>query len=341
MRRTGGRSAVCWGTVAALLAAGTLTYPVLLAVAVAASAVNGFLSPASDAMLRSIVSVRDYPKARSMNEGRDAAVNMGGSPLGGFLFAIAPWPPFLASCVMYAAAGVAGGAIHRPARPRRSHGARGTLRATIASFAGDFREGWAWSLRKRTLLVVMVVSALLNFGVNGFQYAIQLHLMASGEPSTAIGFLDTGVCVAMLLGAFVAGKVSERAPVGPVVCWGVVAVCAVGTVLVCVDGYWAVLVANSLMCVPFPVINALLLGFVFAKTPDAMQGRVGVTLGVPAQALSMFCSATAGSLLPAIGYRATMLVFLAVLGASAVAMVCYRPLRSIPKADGWDAAELR
>lgn len=76
---------ICWGSVAALLMAGKLVFPVLLAIAVFESAVNGFLGPASDAMLKSIVDIRSYPKARSLNEGRDATINMAGSPVGGLL----------------------------------------------------------------------------------------------------------------------------------------------------------------------------------------------------------------------------------------------------------------
>ena len=52
-----------WGSVAALLAARMLTYPLLLVIATLGSAVSGFLGSATDAMLRSIIGVRDYPPA--------------------------------------------------------------------------------------------------------------------------------------------------------------------------------------------------------------------------------------------------------------------------------------
>ena len=71
------------GSVAGLLLTGGLRYSILLAIAVVSSAVNGFLGSATDAMLKSIIDMRDYPKARSLNEGRDATVNMAGSPVGG------------------------------------------------------------------------------------------------------------------------------------------------------------------------------------------------------------------------------------------------------------------
>lgn len=55
-------SMLCWGSVAGLLLTGGLRYSVLLAIAVVSSAVNGFLGSATDAMLKSIIDMRDYPR---------------------------------------------------------------------------------------------------------------------------------------------------------------------------------------------------------------------------------------------------------------------------------------
>ena len=98
---------LAWGAIAVLLLCGALSFPVLLLIAVLASGINGFFGSATDAMLRSIIDIRYYPKARSLNEGRDATIAMAGSPIGGFLYSIAPWLPFLASACMYAVGGVA------------------------------------------------------------------------------------------------------------------------------------------------------------------------------------------------------------------------------------------
>ena len=142
---------ICWGSVAALLMAGKLVFPVLLAIAVFESAVNGFLGPASDAMLKSIVDIRSYPKARSLNEGRDATINMAGSPVGGLLYGIAPWLPFLSAAVMYLLAGVAATRIRVGGNPRNgSDSGNGDSdddggKAGGASFFRDFAEGWSWS----------------------------------------------------------------------------------------------------------------------------------------------------------------------------------------------------
>ena len=331
---------LAWGAVAVLLLCGALSFPVLLLIAVLASGINGFLGSATDAMLRSIIDIRYYPKARSLNEGRDATIAMAGSPIGGFLYSIAPWLPFLASACMYAVAGVAATGI-------REYGSDGGRigetdgDAVKGGFFRDFLEGWSWSLHRKTLVVVLIVAALVNFGVNGIQYAIQLHLVSCGTNATSIGFISGGISLMMLVGSLLAGKLSDKVPVGPTVCLAYLFICLCVLPMALTDSYWIMLVANSLVGLPFPLINAMLLGFIFAKSPTSMQGRITVTLTVPAQVLSMFCSAVAGMLLPVLGFHGTMLVFFAVLEASAVLVTCSRSIRGIPGASQWERTALR
>lgn len=331
---------LAWGAVAVLLLCDALSFPVLLLIAVLASGINGFLGSATDAMLRSIIDIRYYPKARSLNEGRDATIAMAGSPIGGFLYSIAPWLPFLASACMYAVGGVAATGI-REYGSDGGHIGETDGDAAKGGFCHDFLEGWSWSLHRKTLVIVLIVAALVNFGVNGIQYAIQLHLVSCGTNATLIGFISGGISLTMLVGSLLAGKLSDKVPVGPTVCLAYLFICLCALPMALTDNYWVMLVANSFVGLPFPLINAMLLGFIFAKSPTSMQGRITVTLTVPAQVLSMFCSAVAGTLLPVFGFHGAVLMFLAVLVASAVLVICSRSIRSIPKAAQWEHTMLR
>lgn len=330
-----------WGAVAALLAMHMLTYPTLLVIATAGSAVSGFLGSATDAMLRSIIDVRDYPKALSLNRGRDATINIAGSPIGGFLYGVRPWLPFVMTTCLYAVSGAA-------ARRLREPHATATHADSRGSFLKDFLAGWSWTLRKPVLVRIMIAAAVLNYGVNGVEYAIQLHLMSIGTDATLIGAMGSGIALAMLVGAFLSARLSDRVPVGRCVCAGFVFLCLCVAPMLCAYGfgisagasYALVLIANSVMGLPFPIIDALLLGFVFAKAPATMQGRINVSLSVPAQALSAFCSASAGMMLPSLGFRGTVAVFLAVLVVAAILVVGSSRIRSIPRADHWNTAEL-
>lgn len=59
-----------WGTTGILLLVGSLTFSVFLAIMLTSSLFTGCLGGATDAMLRSIIDSREYPKARSVNEGQ-------------------------------------------------------------------------------------------------------------------------------------------------------------------------------------------------------------------------------------------------------------------------------
>lgn len=331
---------LAWGAVAVLLLCNALSFPVLLLIAVLASGVNGFLGSATDAMLRSIIDIRYYPKARSLNEGRDATITMAGSPIGGFLYSVAPWLPFLVSACMYAVAGVAATGIREHDSDNRRIGETDGD-AAKGGFFRDFLEGWSWSLHRKTLVVVLIVAALINFGVNGIQYAIQLHLVSCGTNAASIGFISGGISLMMLVGSLLAGKISDKVPVGPTVCFAYLFICLCVLPVALTDNYWVMLVANSFVGLPFPLFNAMLLGFIFAKSPTNMQGRITVILTFSAQVLSMFCSAAAGTLLPVLGFHGTMLVFLSILVASAVLVMCSRSIRDIPKAAQWEHTMLR
>lgn len=357
--------AVAWGSVGLLMALGRMTYLLFLVICAAASGVNGFLSGATDALLRSIVPIGDYPQARSLNEGRDAAISMAGGPVSGFLYALAPFVPFAASALLYALSGASACLLPRMPRSagesaedrslidRRStehphpDGERGQKVSDGSdsgqkppSFWHDLAEGWRWVFTRPLLMRILVCMMLLNFSVNGIQYAIQLMLISQKASSQLIGFLDFGISAGMVVGAVVAGKISKRVAVGPSVCLGVVFCSLVCVPLLFDHSYPVIMVFYSLLGLPVPLLNALLLGFIYAKTPAGMQGRALSALSVPAQALSSFCSAIAGSLLPLWGFDGTLGFFLLMGAVSAVLILTSTKIRAIPAADGWEKAVL-
>ena len=320
---------LCWGTVFVLL--GLMSVPTLLVISTASSAINGFLGSATDAALKEIIAITDYPKARSLNEGRDAMVNMSGSPISGFLYGIYPWLPFLLSALAYAIAGVAATRLPKHEAPHDEAG---------NSFIRAFTEGWSWTFRKPLLVISVAAISVLNLGINGIQYAIQLHLASAGTNATYIGFISTGVFLSMFVGALVSSRLSTRAPVGLTTCSAFAFVCIAMLPMVFTHNYWGILISNSVACFPFPIVNALLLGFIFAKAPESMQGRVSVALTVPCNILTAFCSAAAGSLLARWGFSVAVIVFLTLMALSAIAIWVYPPIRRIPKASDWDKISL-
>ncbi len=194
--------AAAWGSVGLLMALGRMTYLLFLVICAAASGVSGFLSGATDALLRSIVPISDYPQARSLNEGRDAAISMAGGPVSGFLYALAPFVPFAASALLYALSGASACLLPRAPRsadeseenqslidrqsaghphPNRDSGQEvtntsGSGQSALAnsdrsqkspSFWHDLAEGWRWVFTRPLLVLILLCMMLLNFSVNG------------------------------------------------------------------------------------------------------------------------------------------------------------------------------
>lgn len=323
-----------WVLVALFLAFGGLRFPLFAGLLVVSFAVHGLLGEASDAMLRSVIDIRDYPKASSVNQGRDAAVQMAGSPAGGALYAVAPWLPFLVSAVLYALSGAA--AIRLSRRLDRVRGQN----EERAGFLEDFLSGWKWALTRNRLVPLLIVAALVNFAMNVVLQGVQLSLVASGVSGARIGLIDTGMCAAMLVGSVVSAQLAERVHVSATVCVAIALYAVMLVPMLFSQEYWVLLVCFSVSALPLPLLNAALQGFVFAKTPPELQGRAGTVMMVPAMALSMFSGAVAGSVLPVVGFAALVGTMMVVMGFAIVLMLAMPAARSIPAAAHWNDVEL-
>ena len=327
--------AVLWLGASMMLLSGHLSCVFLVAVACVVCAVDGLCGGATDAILRAVVPTADYPRARSLNEGRDASVSLAGGPAAGLLYAVASWMPFGAMSLCDLAAAFAASRL-----PAMGDSARRPDAACRSGFLDDYVEGWHWSLRHRRVPLFAGVACLMNFGANGMIYAVQLHLIDSGAEAWHVGTIEAGAGLAMLVGSLVASRLSSRisVSVSMVVTLSCYAVCMVPMVVS--DGYPSLLVCSSLAFIPLPLFNAMVMGFILAKTPNRMQGRVSMVVAVPAQLLSMCTGAVSGVLLDKIGFGGAIAVCLcAVLCALAVTMAC-PSLRHVPDITHWDETEL-
>lgn len=328
--------AVLWGVITVLLAAGALPFALFATLVVAVSAINGLLGGATNALLRSIVEPVAYPKAQTTNQARDSVIQLAGSPLGGLLYAVTPWLPFAAAALMYAISGVSATRIAVSERIRE----RLTDKASRPSFVHDFTAGWAWVMRRRRVVIMIVIASLINFGINGVIGVAELHLVGTGTDSVRIGVWNAVAGVGMLIGALIASKLVTRVSVGG----GVLLLSVVEPLtllpLLFTDSYPAILLSTLLVALPVPLASALLSGFMFTKTPQEMQGRLGSVVNVMATLPMAFCSALAGQLLASFGFAVAVAVFMAVLAANVVIVLAAPSVRRLPAADRWAQTEL-
>ena len=106
--------------------------------------------------------------------------------------------------------------------------------------------------------------------------------------------------------------------------------------LLFLHSYAAILICQILAGLPFPALNAGLLGFLYGKTPDNMQGRASAVFETTVGILGAACPAMVGWLLqqPDLGFTAVMAVAV-VCSVAGLAVSLAGPLRSIPNPDQW------
>src|SRR3954468_5519897 len=93
---------VLYGSLAVAGYLGALTVPHLAAVALLTGMAQGVFQPAGLAAIRAVVPTDQLPTAFSQNQARQHIAALLGGPLGGLLYAVRAWAPFLVDAVSYA-----------------------------------------------------------------------------------------------------------------------------------------------------------------------------------------------------------------------------------------------
>lgn len=326
-----------WIFVAILIYTKQLSYTTLLSIGCFMAVINGLFGKATDALLRSIVPINQYPQARSMNEGRDSAVQLVGSPLSGLLYGIASWFPFLAMsiCDALSAASVSRVRMNTNNSPHKN-----SKPSSTKTFIRDFAEGWHWAFHHHTLLLLTGLACLINFGSNGIIYTTQLYFISNDISSFKIGLINAGMGIAMLCGSFLSSRLVSHIKVSTSIIATLSCFVIFMSPLLFTNVYPIIFVCVSLSFLFMPLFNAMVMGFILARTPEELQGRVTTAVTIPAQALSVFTSAIAGILLPLIGFNKSIFIFLLPVTICLIEAIAIPRIRHIPGINQWNNTEL-
>lgn len=169
----------------------------------------------------------------------------------------------------------------------------------------------------------------------------QIMLAARGTSAVMNGLLGTAMGVSTLVGSLLANKLVDMVPTGRLIA-GALALFAVSQMpLLFLHSYAAILICQILAGLPFPALNAGLLGFLYGKTPDNMQGRASAVFETTVGILGAIVPAAVGWLLqqPGLGFTAVMgMAVVCAMAGLVVALI--GPLRRISASDRWSESEL-
>ncbi len=323
-------NAVALLLLAVLAWGGQLGLAALLSAAVVFGLVAGLFGEASDAALRSVIDAERYPKAVTVNEGRDAAIRLATGPVGGWLLGVMAGASLLVSSVFYILAGVLIGRVPLKLPPRD---------ATLSPLA-QLTEALSWIRARRRAVPLVLLVGMANFGIAGVMTTTQyLAVQRTGQALDA-GLLTTAAGLSVIVGALLANPIVSRMRTGTLipVAFTLIAVGVAGLSVFNQGVPLVVLLVLTFLGVP--ALNAALTGFFFAATPEAMQGRVQALLGTFAAGLGALAPLTVGLVLQLVDAQTAYFVALGPMAAALVLAIGARSIREIPRPDDWASIEL-
>ncbi|HTN55342.1 MAG TPA: MFS transporter [Microbacterium sp.] len=338
-----GIAVVAAGAFTATAVAGGIDFVSLLLFEVVLAAVSGLFGPAGEAALKDIVPGEMMGRAQAANQGRDAALQLAGGPIGGMLLAAGGWligaAMMLSSLVSAAAAWALGRRVgwKRPttAETEAAASALPDLPAIRANGLRELREGVRWLFRRPDLSTGTVVATVINLGLNAGITTMIYAVLQAGHSEATIGWMMAASGAAMLGGALLAPTLVPRIGAGMLMILGLAACTAAMVGAVFVEGPWGVALLICAAVFLIPALNAAFSGYMMVATPTALVGRVNSVGGVLSMGAMPLAPLIAGFGLAWAGRGPTLIFSLALCAIALIMGFSSRPLRSIPAEAGW------
>ncbi|MEV4722723.1 MFS transporter [Micromonospora humida] len=297
---------VAAGAMTAILvsvAAGVPTLGLLAAAAfVEGVAQSGYEAAGSGAIRRLLPA--DDQKALARLEARNNAARIVGPLLGGALYQLARWLPFLADVVSYLVAAGLVATIRTDLTPERRE---------RTSFRTDLREGLRFVWRQPFLRFVTIWAAGINVTFGALVYYAILTAGRQGAPAASIGLILTIASVGGLAGALAAPMVFSRVRPVTVIVFSSWAMVALVVAMSQARQTWSYGLLFGLVFLLSPLLGVIFQSRVIALTPDGLQGRVATVMGTVGEVLQTPAPLLAGVLVAWYSPATVALVFAAAL----------------------------
>ncbi|WP_244632289.1 MULTISPECIES: MFS transporter [unclassified Microbacterium] len=322
-----------------------MTFASLLVIDVLLAARSGLFDVAGESAIKELVPDDAMGRAQAANQGRDAALQLAGGPLGGLLLGVGGWLVGVAMTACHLIAAVTAWMLGRQARragvvdtgaveDEDEHVA--DIPAAVAPDAWrELREGFRWLLGRRDLGGVMLIITIINLGFNAAITTVIYALQQDGHSELLIGTLSAVLGAVMLVGALFAPLLVPRIRAGILAILGLSVVSIGAVVLSVVSEPWAIGVVLGGSVLLLPALNAGMMGYFMVATPSHLLGRANSAMGVLGMGAMPLAPLIAGFGLTWIGREGTLLLCAALCILAAVLAICNRALRALPVESRW------
>lgn len=351
-----------FGICAALGWAGLLIYPVLMVLAICLGIRSGLLGTTSNTMLRGIVPDQLLPKASSLNDGRDAALELAGAPVGGVLIGGGLWLPFAVSALLNLLETAAAMRItkywHRGGRTNAegraladdeadengdaaniTQAADEQATTTTSSASQYWREmfsGFRWLLSERFERRLILSSALAFACFNSFLLITVLSIGSDPSHVVSASFMNVSVSVGVIVGSLISSVLVQhvRGGIVAVSFYVLMSIGALGAALA--PWILARMAFLAISLLALPAGNAVINGFQSLLINKEHMGRVFAGMGMIETIAAPVITFLSGIAMQHWGYSVTSVALGLCIVAAAIPAVTMRELVTLPKPDGWE-----
>lgn len=295
----GGR-ALALGSVFLTLVLGHLTVAQLYVVGFVEVMLEAFFSTAEIACLPQVVEPEQLPTAMSRVQVSTGVESLVGSPLGGVLYGLRMYVPFLADAVSYVVSAVSLLFIRTPFQQARGEVSRNLWK--------DLTTGLGWLWRQPVLRFMALMVAGNVFVGAGYGLIVIVIAQGHGASAEVIGLIFGIQGVGSIVGGLVAPFVQRRFSFRKVVLVTMWLFALFWLALAVAPNVWALGVVAAGLGLIIPLINVVNISYRLAVTPDSLQGRVNSVARLIANGMGPLGAAVIGVLLQQYGPVVTTLL---------------------------------
>jgi MFS family permease len=306
------------------IAVGHITFAQIALVAFVEGSMYVFFNIAEIGALRSVVPVHQLPTAAAAEQARYSTVSLVAPTLGGTLFGVGRAFPFVAGALSPAFSLGSLLAIRTPFQGERERDET-PWRAQVA-------DGFRFLWRRPFLRTCALIFTWSNLAFEGMFLVFIVVGKRQGLSSGQIGLLIAGFGLSALAGSAVSPWVQKRLSMRAIVIGSLWL--QAGTIGFVIDPSIYVLLACVLpMAAFFPTVNAVVIGYRVAVTPDRLTGRVNSVARTIALCGAPLGPLAAGVMLGVTSPRTTVAVFTTLLAVLAAFSSVSPSIRNAPSLD--------
>jgi MFS family permease len=302
--------ALALGSIPVAYVLGYLTIAQLYIVALVEGTLFVLFDIAEVACLPRVVPKAQLPAATGQNQATGGIATLISQPLGGAIYGLNQFLPFIGDAVSYVVSVVSLMFIKTPFQGERTVERR--------RLGAEIREGLAWLWHQPLIRYMAFLTGSLNFVFGGAFLCIILLALHMGATPFQIGLIGAISSVGGIIGSIVGAAIQKRFSFGAVIIATLIIQGIAWPLQILAPNIYILGALGAVIFLMGPIYNVVQFSYRIALIPDRLQGRVNSAFRLLAFGFQPLGGALAGILLQQFGTTITILAFGVVFVGAAV-----------------------